>query len=224
MKKNLLSKNIHQWLFLLVCFVATLPSWAEDYTEDGIIYDLDRSFKRATVKGLEDKSATSAEIKSNVAGCEVTSIRRQTFYYCSSLLSINIPSSVTSIGEMAFEGCSSLITFTVDANNPNYSAEGCMLFDKKKTELICAVGSQKTYDIPSSVTSIGGKAFRKCRSLTSINIPSSVTSIGAAAFLYCSSLTSINIPSFVTSIEDYAFYGCSSLTSINIPSSVTSSL
>ena len=245
MKKNLLSKNLHQWLFLLVCFVATLPSWAEDYTEDGIIYDLDRSFKRATVKGLEDKSATSAEIKSNVAGCEVTSIRRQTFYYCSSLLSINIPSSVTSIGEMAFEGCSSLtsinipssvtsigemafegcsslITFTVDANNPNYSAEGCMLFDKKKTELICAVGSQKTYDIPSSVTSIGGKAFRNCRSLTSINIPSSVTSIGAAAFLYCSSLTSINIPSFVTSIEDYAFYGCSSLTSINIPSSVTS--
>ena len=61
MKKNLLSKNIHQWLLLLVCFVATIPSWAEDYTEDGIIYALDRSAKTATVKGLEDKSATSAK-------------------------------------------------------------------------------------------------------------------------------------------------------------------
>ena len=42
MKKNLLSKNIHQWLLLLVCFVGTLPSWAEDYTKDGIIYDTDK--------------------------------------------------------------------------------------------------------------------------------------------------------------------------------------
>ena len=43
MKKNLLSKNIHQWLLLLVCFVGTLPSWAEDYTRDGIIYDINTS-------------------------------------------------------------------------------------------------------------------------------------------------------------------------------------
>ena len=39
MKKNLLSKNFHQWLLLLVCFVGTLPTWAEDYPKDGIIYD-----------------------------------------------------------------------------------------------------------------------------------------------------------------------------------------
>lgn len=74
MKKNLLSKNIHQWLLLLVCFVGTLPSWAEDYTKDGIIYDLDKSANTATVKELEDKSATSVEIKSYAAGCKVTSI------------------------------------------------------------------------------------------------------------------------------------------------------
>ena len=277
MKKNLLSKNLHQWLFLLVCFVATLPSWAEDYIRDGIIYYLDRSAKTATVKGLEDKSATSAEIRSYVAGCKVTgiggsafsecsaltsinipssvtsieksafrgcssltsinipssvtsieksafrgrssltsinipksvtSIGSEAFYYCSSLTSINIPSSVTSIGESAFEdcssltsinipssvtsiewsafnGCSALTALTVDANNPKYSAEGCMLFNKEETTLIRAVGNQKTYDIPSSVTWIGGSAFSGCSSLTSINIPNSVTSIGYSAFLNC---------------------------------------
>ena len=222
MKKNLLSKNIHQWLLLLVCFVGTLPSWAEDYPKDGIIYDINTSTNTATVKGLEDKSATSAKIRNRVAGCEVTSIGNGAFFNCSSLTSINIPSSVTSIGGSAFSGCSSLTAFTVDANNPNYCAEGCILFNKEKTTLICASGSQRTYDIPSSVTSIGGYAFSGCSSLTSINIPNSVTSIGRAAFYGCSSLTSINIPNYVTSIEGFAFNDCSSLTSINIPSSVTS--
>ena len=268
MKKNLLSKNIHQWLLLLVCFVGTLPLWAEDYPKDGIIYDINTSTNTATVKGLEDKSATSAKIRNRVAGCEVTSIGNGAFFNCSSLTSINIPSSVTSIGESAFSycyslttinipssvnsikrsafsgcssltsinipssvtsiggsafsGCSSLTAFTVDTNNPNYCAEGCILFNKEKTTLICASGSQRTYDIPSSVTSIGGYAFSDCSSLTSINIPNSVTSIGRAAFSGCSSLTSINIPNYVTSIEGFAFNDCSSLTSINIPSSVTS--
>ena len=244
MTTKLLSKNLHQWLLLLACFVATLPSWAEDYTRNNIKYDLNRSTKTATVKGLEDKSATSADIRSYVEGCTVTSIGNEAFKYCRSLTSINIPSSVTNIGDgafsfsgltsinipssvnsiggTAFNGCSALTAFTVDANNPNYCAEGCMLFNKKKTTLITAFGGQKTYNIPSSVTSIGGSSFRYCSSLTSINIPSSVTSIGNNAFYDCSSLTSINIPSSVNSIGQYAFSGCSSLTSIDIPSSVTS--
>ena len=287
MKKNLLSKILHQWLFLLVCFVATLPSWAEEYTRDGIIYDLDRSAKTANVNGLEDKSATSVEIRSYVAGCKVisiepnafrecsaltsinipnsvnsigkaaflgcssltsinipssvnsigvgafsgcssltsinipssvTSIEDYAFYSCSSLTSINIPSSVTSIGEGAFRCCSSLTAFTVDANNPNYCADGCMLFNKERTTLICAAGSQKTYNIPSSVTSIERTAFWGCSALTSINIPSSVTSIGEHAFNGCSALTSINIPSSVTSIGGSAFRYCSALKVVLIQS------
>ena len=314
MKKNLLSKNLHQWLFLLVCFMTTLPSWAEDYTEDGIIYYLDKTAKTATVKGLEDKSATSAEIKGYVDGCEVTSIGNYAFYYChsltsinipnsvtsigtyafgvcSSLTSINIPSSVTSIGDYAFYECSSLtsinipnsvtsigpgafgycssltkinipssvtnigleaffrcisLKFKVDANNPNYSSDGCLLFNKEKTKLICAGGPITYYlvipnsvtsiepsafngnsflpgiIIPSSVTSIGSYAFCDCSALKFIDIPSSVTNIGKSAFIGCSSLTSINIPSSVTSIEGGGFRDCSSLTSIKIPNSVTS--
>ena len=246
MTTKLLSKNLHQWLLLLVCFVATLPSWAEDYTEDGIIYDINTSTNTATVKGLEDKSATSAiyaKIKKRVAGCDVTSIGRSAFEDCRALVSINIPnsvtsiewgafrgcsflrsinipSSVTSIYNRAFEGCSALTALTVDANNPRFSAEGCMLFNKEKTTLISAVGSQKTYNIPSSVTRIVDYAFYGCSSLTSINIPNSVTSIGWYTFVGCSSLTSINIPSSVTSIGHFAFEDCRALVSINIPSSV----
>ena len=78
--------------------------------------------------------------------------------------------------------------------------------------------------IPSSVTSIGYRAFYNCDSLTSVTIPDSVTSIGFYAFEYCSSLTSIDFGenSRLTSIGFYAFEYCSSLTSIEIPESVTS--
>ena len=76
--------------------------------------------------------------------------------------------------------------------------------------------------IPDSVTSIGSGAFSYCKSLTSVTIPDSVTSIGSSAFSYCKSLTSVTIPNSVTSIGGAAFNGCSSLTSVTIPDSVTS--
>ena len=84
------------------------------------------------------------------------------------------------------------------------------------------VGSGGAVEIPDGVTSIGGRAFYYCSSLTSVTIPDSVTSIGDYAFYYCRALTSVTIPDGVTSIGDGAFSGCSSLTSVAIPGSVTS--
>ena len=112
--------------------------------------------------------------------------------------------------------------------------------------------------VKDGVKSIAGRGvdtFSGCSGLTGIEIPSSVESIGERAFDECSSLTSIKvdekntvydsrencnaiiekesnklvvgckntkIPSSVTSIGDYALAGCSGLTSIEIPNSVTS--
>ena len=72
------------------------------------------------------------------------------------------------------------------------------------------------------VTRIGDRAFRVCRSLTSVTIPEGVTKIGVGAFTGCSSLTSVTMPEGVTSIGDWAFSGCSLLASMAIPASVTS--
>jgi len=60
--------------------------------------------------------------------------------------------------------------------------------------------------IGNSVTSIGDRAFKYCRSLTNVTIPESVKSIGDFAFLYCDSLTTATIPYSVKSIGENAFH------------------
>ena len=75
--------------------------------------------------------------------------------------------------------------------------------------------------IPNGVRTIEDYAFSGCSSLASITIPNSVTRIGSSVFSGCLSLTSVTIPNGVTKIGYYAFSDCSSLTSVTIPNSVT---
>lgn len=144
----------------------------------------------------------------------INSIGHEAFSHCLNLDIVNIPSSVTSIGNYAFYDCGGLLN--VDNNNPNYSSEDGILFNKTKTMLIqCGSSRQDYYTIPASVTTIGPSAFSRCKILTGVKIPSSVTTIGTNAFWGCSSmLGSITFPASVHSIGNYAFSGCTGLTAI----------
>ena len=164
-------------------------------------------------------SLISIEIPSSV-----TSIGVNAFGACDSLTSIEIPSSVTSIGVNAFGACDSLTSINVDVANEYYSNnEFGILFNKNKTELVQCPAGLTSAEIPSSVTSIGERAFIHCVGLTNIEIPSSVTSIGSHAFYHCTSLTSVTFGenSQLTSVGENAFSYCKSLTNIEIPSDVT---
>jgi len=140
----------------------------------------------------------------------VTSIGDAAFAYCYyGLTSVTIPSSVTSISYNTFFDCISLTGINVDADNPTYSSDEGVLFNKNKSALICfPAGKSGDYVIPNSVTSIGAEAFLAC-GLVSVTIPASILSIGDVAFGYCSDLTSITcfnpIPSAIT-LGDGIFY------------------
>lgn len=134
--------------------------------------------------------------------------------------------------------------YRVTSNSTPYTVEVSKLSKKSRVT---------TLDIPEkvdyngttySVTSLGEKAFRKSKYLTSVSIPntvefmgnccfeasghlqivtlpSSLLDISAGAFKGCTSLSTINIPSSVNSIEYAAFSGCTSLSTINIPNNLT---
>ena len=128
------------------------------------------------------------------------------FGNCTGLTSIIIPNSVTSLGGNTFRGCSSLTSIQVESGNQKYdSRDNCNAIIEKSSNTL--ISGCKNTIIPNSVTSIGFKAFRDCRGLTSITIPNSVTSIGGSAFYGCSGLTKI-ISEIENpfSISDNAFY------------------
>jgi hypothetical protein len=112
-----------------------------------------------------------------------------------------------------------LTSVTVDNQNPQYTSNAGVLFDKQiKTLIVYPAGkSDSSYTIPNSVTAIGNTAFYGCTSLTSVTIPNSVTSIGDEAFSGCTGLTSVTIPNSVTAIGGNPFYDCTGLKEITLP-------
>ena len=213
---------------LFVALVATTALWAEDFSVDGIYYQIiaDKTnevwvtFRGSDWNSYTNEYSGSVTIPSvvtyNGTTYSVTTIGRAAFYNCSKLTSVTIPNSVTQIGGSAFESCSGLTSVT----------------------------------IPNSVTLIGNSAFKRCSGLIYATIlPNSVTTFGTNVFYGCSSLTSVvwnikngiefsssseapfymgesQITSFifgenVQHIPSYLCHGMSKLTSITIPNSVT---
>ena len=157
-------------------------------------------------------SLTSIEIPNSV-----TSIGSYAFYRCYDLTSIEIPNSVTSIGYGAFCDCSVLTSIVVEEGNSYYdSRENCNAIIETASNTLVA-GCQNTV-IPTSVTSIGERAFYNCSRLTSIEIPNSVTEIGDYAFWECSGLTSITMQRTTPpTVGDGLFFKCSKLETIYVP-------
>ena len=153
----------------------------------------------------------------------VTSIGNNAFAGREGLTSITISDSVTSIGGTAFSGCTALTDIQVSANNPRYSSQEGILYNRAKTEIVYVpLSISGSITVPNSVTSIGNSAFAARERLTSITISDNVISIGSTAFYDCIGLTSIIIPNKVTSIGIDAFNGCINLSSVIIPASMTS--
>ena len=125
-------------------------------------------------------------------------------YWCNSLTTINIPSTVTDFGDDIFYECTSLPV----ENNIRYG----------DTVLAAVVDKTlSTYTIKNGTILIDASSFSDCENLTSITIPNTVKHINTTAFEGCVSLANIDIPDSVTSIGQEAFIYCSGLTSITIP-------
>ena len=124
----------------------------------------------------------------------ITSIGHEAFRECKGLKAVHISKSVASIDPSAFKWSPNIMEYTVDADNPNFSATHGMLCDKKKTTLVLfpsGLANQEATVLPPSITTIGEKAFYDCPNLTNVVIPQKVTKISARAFGLDKNLNSI---------------------------------
>ena len=116
----------------------------------------------------------------------VVIIHPNAFSDCRSLTEFTLPESVRIIGDGAFCSCSKLTAFYVPESNRFFSAVDGVLYNKKKTTLICCPAGKTEFPaIESSVTRIGNYAFFGCCKWeweTRLLIPENVTSIGDHAF------------------------------------------
>ena len=146
-----------------------------------------------------------ATVEINGVEFSVTSIGFNAFSGCSSLTSVEIPSSITSIGNYAFSGCSSLTSIEIPngiTEIESYTFAGC--------------SNMERIAIPNTVVVIGNNAFENCDAMVSIRIPNSVVNINDKAFYNCNNLIKVTIDdnSKLINLEAAAFYNCDNLETI----------
>ena len=174
-----------------------------------------------------------SDVTVDMSYTSITEISSKTFYECSNITSVILPSSVETIGRQAFCQCTNLTSVTIAEGTTSigdYAFASCSsLTEVTIPDSVTSLGSYafsncsalKTAVIGDDVETIGTYAFYKCTNLTSVTIGENVTTIGSYAFEYCSSLTEVTIPDSVTSLGTYAFYYCTKLESAVIGEGVT---
>lgn len=150
----------------------------------------------------------------------ITSVGGNAFLGTTNLKEVYIPSSVTNLGSAVFRGSSASVT--VAADNPNYSSDDGVLFNKDKTILLHFPSSRTgTYTIPSTVKEVGTSAFANSN-ITSVIFPLSLETISKSAFQYSKKLAEADF-TFCTSLKsigEASFSSSEALQSVHLPGSL----
>ena len=163
------------------------------------------------------------------------------FEDCSSLVRIDLPKTLEKVDGSTFVGCTNLKQISVDKKNKNFISSNGVLYNKSKTTLIAypAGLSESTYDLPSTVKTLGiySFAFSKIEtidlknvtsiadgtfmasSICTIDISDKVTYLGAESFA-SSNIRNITLGHGITKIPDGCFNRTSFLKEITIPNTI----
>lgn len=144
---------------------------------------------------------TSVSIPTNVR-----SIGRSSFFWCQQLTSIDLSrcTQLESIGDNAFFEC-------INLTEINFGSRSIISTIGKQAFYRCATGATADDSgltnvvLPSTVTTLGERAFGDCYKLESIELSPLITEIAPYTFRNCTSLKSITIPGTVKTVGEYAF-------------------
>lgn len=136
-----------------------------------------------------------------IDGYPVTSIGHYTFFYKKSIESIYIPNSVLQLDDpneegYLFSGSGALKSINVSEDNPVYSSENGILYNKDKTKLLVypmgKIGTK--FEVPDHVKEIGIFAFYYNANLEEISFKGKVDTIDKIAFSDLKSIKNFYYP------------------------------
>ncbi len=150
--------------------------------------------------GHQDANAGNKYIEYLYIPKTVTYLGAQLVRNCYSLKEVKIDASVAKLNAGDFWSCSSLETLDLSG----------MANLTTLDQITSSTPKLKTVKLPSSLTTIGGKAFQSCGSLTSIVFPSGLTTIGSNTF-QSTKIQTLVLPSTLNSVGGAAFHSLSTV-------------
>lgn len=216
-----MNKNFLKTLFLLLGASSALSAVAYNVEVGGAYYNLDKANHEATLTyklyfNVENAQAYVGDVvipetfDYEDVTYTVTAVDQRTFFSCSELTSIELPSTIVKIGNNAFVNCTNLKSVNLPENlsTMEYSAfQNCTALEE--------------IEIPSALNTLNNAVFSGCKSLHTVHFPHGLRTINSNAFYDCASLASLELPSTLTTIGPRAFSNCTSLQTLVVPNAVT---
>ena len=158
---------------------------------------------KAVVSLANEAFKSASEVTEIVVPSSVKIIGYKAFENCTKLNKVNL-GSVEDISFSIFKGCTSLTELTIPKTLKKGSVTPCLdnqnitkiTFEDGLTiipDYLCANTGITEIVVPSSVKTIGHKAFENCTKLNKVNL-GSVEDISFSIFKGCTSLTELTIP------------------------------
>lgn len=139
----------------------------------------------------------------------VKEIGKGAFYWCNSLNSLTLSSTLETIGSSAFMYCSSFTNELLLPDKLKYIGDAAFW------------GNENLYGelyLPHQLSYLGDGAFHGCRSLSgSLSIPQTITEIKNFTFHSCGFNGTLHLHDGITSIGEHAFYACRFKGELNLP-------
>lgn len=143
----------------------------------------------------------------NVELLSASNIPSSCFNYCTSLGSIDLPSTVTSLAIYSFANCRSLKSISLPSG---LTSIGTTSFQNCKM--------LKSIELPSGLTTLEDNVFKGCGSLEALEIPAGVTQLKSGVVSECRQLFNVTLHAGLVSVAELAGISVSSLV---IPNTVT---
>ncbi|MCQ2128945.1 MAG: leucine-rich repeat protein [Bacteroidaceae bacterium] len=194
-------------IIFCVSILFTVCTLAYDFEFDGLGYTIisTSECELVSVIKVKDKITIPEKVTYLNKELKVTGIAISTFYNCSSLQKIEMPSTIKYIGIYAFANCSALQEFT-------FPSSISVIADN----VLAGCTNLHKVIIPNSVTEIGSSAFANCSHLEKIRLPNGLKRLGDNAFLGCTNMSEIRIPQSLSEFGSYVFTNCNSLQDVYV--------